>query len=120
MQRPINAQQEHYNGHKKHHAVDFHCTHSGTGRLYSVVGPPPGSYNDMQAAKNSLLYQYRDTYLAPGHAALADLAYYNIGDPFLCRISYPESYTHDEETYNICHSRARVISENCYCRFKIY
>ena len=118
IQRPTYAQREHYNGHKKYHTVDFHCTHSVAGRLYSVVGPFPGSYNDIQAAKNSLLYQYRNTYLAPGHAALADLAYYNIGDPFLCRISFQESCTHDEETYNICHSRARVISENWYGRFK--
>ena len=121
MQRPIDAQQEYYNGHKKHHTVDFHCTHSGTGRLHSVVGRFPQSHNDMQAVNNSLLYQHRNTYFAPRQAALTDLAYYNSGDLFLCRISHQESYIHhDEESHNICHSRARVISENRCSRFKAY
>ena len=118
--RPRLAQRTYYNGHKKCHTVDFHCTHSGTGRVYGVTGPIPGSHNDVQAARTSLIYRERNTYLSPNHAVLADLAYYHIGKPFLCRISFQESYTELENQFNMAHSRARVISENWYGRFKGY
>ena len=120
MQRPTHAQRECFNGHKKCHTVDFHCAHSGTGRVYSVIGPIPGSYNDIQAAKSTLLYTQSHRYLAPGHGVLSDMAYYHIGYPFICRIAYQMTYTPEEIAYNISHSHSRVISENWYGRFRAY
>ena len=54
--RPKLAQRAYFNGHKKYHTVDFHCVHSGTGRVYSVVGPIPGAHNDVHSARQSLIY----------------------------------------------------------------
>ena len=118
--RPRLGQRSYYNGHKKYHTVDFQCVHSGTGRVYSCCGPIPGSHNDVQTAKASIIYTNTDRYIAPGHKVLADLAYYHIGEPYLCRISFQSSYTPLENHYNILHSRCRVISENYYGRFKTY
>ena len=118
--RPKYAQRAYYNGHKKRHTVDFHVCHSGTGRVYSVIGPIPGSHNDIQAAKASLLYKQRNKYLDPDHAVLADLAYFYIGDPFLCRFGFQHSYTAMENAFNFAHSQKRIISENYYMRFKNY
>ena len=119
IQRPKYGQRAYFNGHKKCHTVDFHCVHSGTGRVYSVVGPVPGANNDISTAKQSLVYTETNRYLLPNHVVLADLAYHFIGYPFLCRIAYQESYTPIENAYNMLHSRVRVISENFYGRYKL-
>ena len=120
IQRPKYGQRAYYNGHKKYHTVDFHCVHSGTGRVYSVSGPIPGANNDIQSARTSPVYTHRNQYLAPGHGVFADLAYYYVGQPFVCRVAYQPHYTAIENTYNLYHSKTRVISENWYGRFKLY
>ena len=119
VQRPRYGQRAYYNGHKKYHTVDFHCVHSGTGRVYSIIGSIPGSHNDITSAKHSLVYTQSAVYLSPNHVVSENLAYHNIGYPFLCRIAYQDSYTPLENAYNILHSRVRVISENFYGRYKV-
>ena len=86
--RPKLAQRSHYNGHKKCQTVDFQCVHSGTGRVYSCCGPIPGSHNDVQTVKESIIYAQTNKCIAPNHKVLADLAHYHVGEPYLCRISF--------------------------------
>ena len=88
---------------KKCHAVDFHCVHSGTGLACSTCGLLPGSYNDVKTAKASKLCTHTKKCIASEHEVLADLACYNIGEPYSCWISFQSSYTALESQYNSSH-----------------
>ena len=118
ISKPTYGQRHWFNGHKKCHTADFQLVHGGIGRAYHVSGPAPGSTNDITQAKKSIFYTNPQRYLEPNHKIISDLAYYYVGYPYLTKIHFQESYTPREIQYNSYHAKARVISENYYCRMK--
>lgn len=118
VQRPKNEQKQWYSGKKKHHSIKTEVIVTHKGRIVCVSDPAPGSVHDITIRKQGPpLPKDARCYADSGYQGVQH-EHPNIDIPYKKTKNKPLSK--DEEHYNTCLSRYRVLVEHSFAKIKTF
>ena len=118
VQRPKYEQKQWYSGKKKRHSIKAEIIVTHKGRIVCVSDPAPGSVHDITIRKRGPpLPKQAQCYADSGYQGLQH-EHPNIDIPYKKTKNKPLSK--DEEHYNTCLSRYRVLVEHSFAKIKTF